>query len=393
MHRPGPRCGPDTSRRAGSPAASARTKPVTARKRLRRRSPASPACWRRRRRLVRPLLVDGRPLPGLDRRRLCRRQERDARRQGRRLCRRRCGRRQRAGRAPATSSPASTTATTASRSRPRATRSRPSRRPSSASASRSRRSRPPSSRPRRSSPPRKAGATRAELELEAPAGRSPRADYASQPDARAGAGQPRPGRRRRAGRAGRDRSRRQANVDVLKAQQEEAARTLERIQDRARQGRARSVVHRDPRAVRRRGRQPRHAGRRLRAARRSGSRAWCRSTPSMSTPTSRRRSSRELQPGQPVSIAVDALPGRTHRGHGRERRAGLRLGVLAAAARQRDRQLHQDRAAPAGAHPVPAEVAEQGLLRPGMSVVVERRHQAGAPRHRAREHGRAAHER
>ena len=44
------------------------------------------------------------------------------------------------------------------------------------------------------------------------------------------------------------------------------------------------------------------------------------------------------------------LPEHDDRRHGRELRAGLRLGVLAAAARQRDRQLHQDRAARAGAH-------------------------------------------
>ena len=56
-----------------------------------------------------------------------------------------------------------------------------------------------------------------------------------------------------------------------------------------------------------------------------------------------------LRPGQPVAISVDALPGDDRR-RGGERVAGIGRGVLAAAARQRDRQLHQDRAAPAGAH-------------------------------------------
>ena len=78
-----------------------------------------------------------------------------------------------------------------------------------------------------------------------------------------------------------------------------------------------------------------------------------------------------LRPGQPVSISVDALGRPRHHGHRGERFAGRRLGVLAAAAGQRDRQLHQDRAAACRAHPLPAGVAEQRLLRPGMSVVVD----------------------
>ena len=70
------------------------------------------------------------------------------------------------------------------------------------------------------------------------------------------------------------------------------SRTLDELQDRARQGRARPVVHRDPRAGRRRVRQSRGADRRLCADRAARSRAWCRSPTSISTPISRRRSSR-----------------------------------------------------------------------------------------------------
>ena len=130
-----------------------------------------------------------------------------------------------------------------------------------------------------------------------------------------------------------------------------AARTLERVADRARQGRARPLLHGDPRAVRRRRRQPRRAGRRLRRSRARGSRPGAARRASMSTPTSRRRSSRGCSRARRCTIAVDAFPDTRHRRHGRERRAGLRLGVQPAAARERHRQLHQDRAARAGAHP------------------------------------------
>ena len=57
-----------------------------------------------------------------------------------------------------------------------------------------------------------------------------------------------------------------------------------------------------------------------------------------------------LRPGQPVSISVDALPEHAINGTRGEPFAGIRRGVLAAAARQRDRQFHQDRAAAAGPH-------------------------------------------
>ena len=107
-----------------------------------------------------------------------------------------------------------------------------------------------------------AGATRADLELERQQPLAPRSIRASRRSSRRI--EPRPGARRRAGRAGGRRGRR-ANVAVLKAQQQEAARTLKELKTAPRQGRARSVVHGDPCAGRRRRRQPRHAGRRLRA--------------------------------------------------------------------------------------------------------------------------------
>ena len=51
--------------------------------------------------------------------------------------------------------------------------------------------------------------------------------------------------------------------------------------------------------------------------------------------------------------------------HGGKLLAGLRRGVLAAAAGQRDRQFHQDRAAAAGAHPGAARDRARGSAAPG----------------------------
>ena len=56
-----------------------------------------------------------------------------------------------------------------------------------------------------------------------------------------------------------------------------------------------------------------------------------------------------IRPGQPVSISVDALPDHDITGRVDVAVAGFRLGVLAAAAGQCHRQFHQDRAAAAGA--------------------------------------------
>ncbi len=53
--------------------------------------------------------------------------------------------------------------------------------------------------------------------------------------------------------------------------------------------------------------------------------------------------------GQPATFELDTYPGRELHGHGREHRRRHRLGVLAAAGAERDRQLGQGRAARAGA--------------------------------------------
>ena len=58
----------------------------------------------------------------------------------------------------------------------------------------------------------------------------------------------------------------------------------------------------------------------------------------------------EIQPGQKVDVSVDAFGGRVDRGRRALGRAGVRRAILAAAARQRHRQFHQDRAARHGAH-------------------------------------------
>ena len=89
----------------------------------------------------------------------------------------------------------------------------------------------------------------------------------------------------------------------------------------------------------------------------------------------------ELRPGQKVRLRVDAFPDREIDGHGRERRAGLGLGVQPAAAGERHRQLHQDRAARAGAHRGAGRRAEQGMLRPGLSVVGRRSTRRTGARH------------
>ena len=75
---------------------------------------------------------------------------------------------------------------------------------------------------------------------------------------------------------------------------------------------------------------------------------------------------KRIRPGQPVTISVDAYGDAQVQGRRRQHRARGRLGVHAAAARQRDRQLHQDRAAAAG----PPPRAEGG----GAAEPVARRH-------------------
>ena len=92
-----------------------------------------------------------------------------------------------------------------------------------------------------------------------------------------------------------------------------------------------------------------------------------------------------IKPGQPVKISIDAFTHPQDRRRGRKPVAGVGRGVLAAAAGQRDRQLHQDRAAGAGAHPrLDAACAQAQLLRPGMSVYRQGRYQEPRPRIRPR---------
>ena len=166
-------------------------------------------CWLLgARRLVRPLLVDRRPLHGVDRRRLCRRPQRDARPPRSPATSPTSPSRTTPTSRPATSSPASTTATIGWPSQ--TARDKIAVAAGDHRADRQadrRRSRRPSSRRRRSSPPPRPAPTRADLELKR------QQELADAPDqqpagAGAGAGQPRPGRRRRAGRRGGDRSRR-----------------------------------------------------------------------------------------------------------------------------------------------------------------------------------------
>ena len=68
----------------------------------------------------------------------------------------------------------------------------------------------------------------------------------------------------------------------------------------------------------------------------------------------------DLQPGQTVDGLGRRLSRPRDQGHGREHRAGVRLGLQPAAARQRHRQLHQDRPARAGAHPPRRRASPQG---------------------------------
>ena len=161
-----------------------------------------------------------------------------------------------------------------------------------------------------------------------------------------------------------------ANVDVLKGQEQEADQYARRTQDRARQGRARPVVHRHPRAARRRDRQPRGADRRLRADRPAAGEPGAARRRSTSTPTSRRRSSRGCGQARPVAIAVDALP--EHAIEGTIESFSPASGAVFSL-------LPPDNATgnftkivqrlPVRIR-VPADVAREGLLRPGMSVVV-----------------------
>ena len=210
-------------------------------------------------------LADHRPLHRLDRRRLCARRRDHARRQGLRLRRQRSTSTDNAHVHAGDVIARSTTATTGLRSTPRATRSPRSRRPSSGSASRSTRSRPRSSRPRRNSPrprpPRPAPSSSSS------ASRTWRAqDFASRQTLEQAQANRDQAVGRGAARASRASMRRRPTSRCSRRSRRRRRARSQQLQDRARQGRARSVLHRHSRAVRRRGRQPRHAGRRLRAA-------------------------------------------------------------------------------------------------------------------------------
>ena len=123
-----------------------------------------------------------------------------------------------------------------------------------------------------------------------------------------------------------------------------------RVADRARQSQPRPVLHGHPGALRRRGRQQGGPARAICAARHA---------PAVAGAARERLCRGQLQ-GNPDRPAEARPEGRdqarclrraaTRRRHRREHRAGLGRRILAAAARERDRQLHQDRAAPAGAH-------------------------------------------
>ena len=139
-----------------------------------------------------------------------------------------------------------------------------SRRPSSASASRSPRSRPRVDQAKAQLASAKAGATRADLELKRQQDLATRRFNSRRRSSRRRPTATRPSPPCTAREAAIDRA--AANVDVLQGAAGRGRAHAAAIADGARQGRARSVLHRHPRAVRRRDRQPRRAGRRLRAA-------------------------------------------------------------------------------------------------------------------------------
>ena len=105
-----------------------------------------------------------------------------------------------------------------------------------------------------------------------------------------------------------------------KAQQVEAERTRDELVTALAKAERDLVVHRDPRPVRRRGRQQGGRGRQYRRSRERGCWRWCRSTSVLCRrqfqgDPARRASS----PGQKVDVAVDALDGRAIRRRRRRR--------------------------------------------------------------------------
>ena len=124
-----------------------------------------------------------------------------------------------------------------------------------------------------------------------------------------------------------------------------SAKELDTAVDKARE---RPRVHRDPRARRRRRRQPRRPARPVCRARLAPDGARADGRASISPRTSRRRSSPSFEPGQTVDVSVDSMAGHSFTAQGRQPVAGLGLDLQPAAARERDRQFHQDHPAPAG---------------------------------------------
>ncbi len=210
--------------------------------------------------------------------------------------------------------------------------------------------------------------TRTQLEFDAAAG-ARGAEIRQRADAGTGAGRSRSGRRRGPKRAGRDRRRRRQSRCAQGAAAGSGAHAR-RIADRAGQGRTRPVVHRHPRAGRWRVQQSRGADRRLRADRAARREPRAARAASISKPISRRRSSARMRPGQPVSISVDALPEHAIKGT---------VASLSPASGSVFSLLPPDNATgnftkivqrlPVRIE-VPAGVAAQRVLRPGMSVVV-----------------------
>ena len=262
-----------------------------------------------------------------------------------------------------------TTATIGSRSTRRATRWRPSRPPSSASAGRSRRSRPRSTRPRRSSLDRPRPARPGRGARPTASRRWPSKQFASQQTLEAGGRQSRPGQRGGAGRAGRDRpGRRQCRRAQGAAAGSRAH--AQRIADRGGQGRARSLLHADPRADRRRVRQPRGAHRRLHADR-----------PAARQLGAARRGlyRRQLQGDAACAPAAGTAGRGRRRRHSRSRDRRRRSSSVSPASGSTFSLLPPDNATGnftkivqriAVRIQVPADVAARRQLRPGMSVVV-----------------------
>ena len=231
------------------------------------------------------------------------------------------------------------------RSTPPATRSRPSRRRSRASASRSRPSRPLWNRPGPSSfrrrPPQR-GCNSNSTGSRHVAARQLRAARL-----RAGRSQPRPvDAAVQSGQSVLDGRRPMSTCSGPSSRKRAYAR---RTQDRAGQGRARPVVHRHPRAGRRRvGNRAVQTGDYVQTGQRLASlvpldevyvEANFKETQLARCSPARRSRSRSMRcPTTPSRERSKPL-------------ARLRRRVLAAAAGQCDRKLHQDRAAAAGAHP------------------------------------------